>query len=64
MRLLLSAFSHSSLGSKDLSGAIKAYVQDFSSKERQEIDIAIQESIAIVDAIFKHGLERAISGMR
>ncbi len=39
-------------------------LQDFSGKERQEIDVAIQESIALVDAIFKHGIVRAISGMR
>jgi peptidyl-tRNA hydrolase len=39
-------------------------VQDFSTKERQEIDVAVQESISVVEAIFKHGMERAVSGMR
>lgn len=39
-------------------------LQDFSRKEREEIDVAIQESLALVDAIFKHGLVRAVSGMR
>lgn len=39
-------------------------LQDFSTKERQEIDVAVQESISVVEAIFKHGMERAVSGMR
>ena len=40
------------------------YLQDFSAKERSEIDSAILEAINIFESVLKFGMQRAVSGMR
>jgi len=44
---------------------ISAYVlQDFSKKEREVIDVAVEESADIVKSVLAVGLEKALSGVR
>jgi PTH1 family peptidyl-tRNA hydrolase len=39
-------------------------VQGFGRKEREEMDIAIQEGIEIIRAVLTLGMEKAVSGNR
>ncbi|KAK9813011.1 hypothetical protein WJX72_007421 [[Myrmecia] bisecta] len=44
---------------------VASYVlQDFSAKEREEVGVAIQESLNIVRAVLTLGLEKSMSGVR
>ena len=38
--------------------------QDFSKKEREDIDFAIQDGIGIIRAVLSLGMEKALSGVR
>ncbi len=39
-------------------------LQEFSKKEREDIDFAIQEGIDIIRAVLTLGMEKAVSGNR
>ena len=39
-------------------------LQDFSKKEREVIDVAVEESADIVKSVLAVGLEKALSGVR
>jgi PTH1 family peptidyl-tRNA hydrolase len=39
-------------------------MQPFSKKERPEVDLAVQQSIDIINSVFSLGLEKALSGVR
>ena len=57
--------AYAGIGRPASKGEVISHVlQGFSKKEREEIDIAIQEGIETIEAVLKLGMEKALSGCK